>query len=314
MKKAIIIGNRGQDGTFLTQLLKDKGYVVLGVNSATVECSDGSDWTAVDILNMVSVANLIRTFLPDEIYYLAAFHHSSQCTDLLNSTDIWDKSFNVHVQGLINVLEAIHCTSTKIRLFYASSCLIFGKPEQTPQTEVTPINPLCIYGITKTTGMHCCNFYRTHHSIFASVGILYNHESHLRSEKFISRKIIQSAIQIKSGQQQTLVLGDLLTQTDWGYAPDYVDAMWRILQLDAADNFVIATGKLHTVLDWVEIVFQALGLTWRDHVKEDNLLIKRAKNTYVGDSSKLRHLADWYPSTSFKEMILKMLRLEGVLS
>ncbi|MFH2024273.1 MAG: GDP-mannose 4,6-dehydratase [bacterium] len=314
MKKAIIIGNRGQDGTLLTQLLKDKEYVVLGVDSATVECSDGSDWTAVDILNMGSVANLIKVFLPDEVYYLAAFHHSSQCTDLLNSSDIWDESFNIHVRGLINVLEVIRCTNAKIRLFYASSCLIFGRPEQVPQTEVTPINPQCIYGITKATGVHCCNFYRIHHSIFASAGILYNHESHLRSERFVSQKIIRSAIQIKRGQQQKLVLGDLSAQADWGYAADYVDAMWRILQLDAADNFVIATGKLHTVLDWVEIVFQALNLTWRDYVREEKSLIKRAQSTYVGDSSKLRRLTDWYPSTSFKEMIFNMLRLEGVLS
>lgn len=302
---------RGQDGTLLTQQLRAKDYSVLGIDRGTVECSDGSEWTTVDILDVESVADAVKRFTPEEIYYLAAYHHSSENADLVAPAGIWSESFSVHVRGLINFLEAIRAHVPGARLFYAASALVFGRPEQSPQTETASLDPVCVYGITKTAGVHCCRFYRRHYSVFASVGFLYNHESHLRPESFLSRKIVRAATRIKQGAQRELVLGDLSAERDWGYAPDYVEAMWRILGLQAADDFIIASGRLHRVLDWVEEAFEALGLVWQDHVRQERSLLSREPGKLVGDSSKLRRATGWHPSTSFREMVANMLRLEG---
>ncbi len=311
MKRAIVFGSRGQDGTLLTRHLLSKDYVVLGVGRAAVDSSDGRLHEPVDLIDASSVHRLIEEFRPNEVYYLAAFHHAAQAAELVSPSAIWDRSFDVHVRGLVHVLEAIRRNHPPARLFYAGSSLVFGQPAQSPQTEETPLNPQCVYGVTKTAGIHCCRLYRSQHNLFAAAGILYTHESPLRPDGFLSRKVIQAAIRIKRGEQRELVLGDLSAQSDWGYAPDYVDAMWRIAQAGAPDDFVVATGRLHRVQDWVETAFGALDLAWQDHVREDRSLIRRTNQALVGDATKLTRSTGWRPTTSFQDMVLSLLEHEG---
>ena len=267
-KKAIIIGCKGQDGTLLGEFLLNKGYHVIGVDVDFIQCSQQKILNKVDILNEKDVNDLVASIKPDEIYYLAAYHHSSQDQEV-QTHDLIDKSYKVNVHGLVNFLEGIRQYSSKTRLFYASSSLIFGNTAQNPQTEETPLNPVCIYGISKVAGMQICRFYASKHSVFSSIGILYNHESHQRPENFLSQKIVTAAKRIKAGLQKDLVVGDLEAQADWGYAPDFVEAMWKILQLESTETFIIATGKTHFVSDWVKLAFAKVGLNEQDYVHED---------------------------------------------
>ena len=313
MKRALIFGARGQDGTLLTEQLTRRDFHVLGVDRGATDCSLGESLPPVEINDPESVLAFFRRFVPDEVYYLAAFHHSSESAELLAPWTIWKRSFDVQVNGLLNVLEAIRAAAPKARLFYAASSLVFGVPDESPQTETVPPAPRCVYGITKTAGMQVCRFYRRHYGVFTSVGILYNHESHLRPETFLSRKIVSTAVRIKNGRANELVLGDLSAQSDWGYAPDYVDAMHRMLALSDPDDFIVATGKLHRVQDWVEATFGVLGLSWRDHCREDPSLITRRPKPLIGDSSKLRRQTGWCPETSFEDMIANMIEMEGAV-
>ncbi len=311
MNRAVIFGSRGQDGTLLSQHLAERDTHVIGVDRGSIHASDGDALPPVDVLDADSIRVLMRRFAPDEVYYLAAFHHSSQSADLLAPAMIWTKSFDIHVTGLTNVLEAMRRDAPGARLFYAASSLIFGESDQSPQTEAVPPAPRCVYGITKTAGMHVCRYYREQQSIFAAVGIMYNHESHLRPDTFLSRKIVKTALRIKSGEANEIVLGGLTAQTDWGYAPDYVDAMHRILSLPAPDDFIVATGRLHSVQDWLDAAFGALDLDWRDYYREDPTLITRRKRALVGDSSRLRDRSGWRPATAFEDMVSHMIEMEG---
>jgi GDPmannose 4,6-dehydratase len=311
MKRALILGSRGQDGELLTRHLTAREYHVVGVDRDSVDCSRGSSMPPVDVMDPASIHAFVRSFQPAEVYYLAAFHHSSQSTDLLAPAAMWSTSFDIHVHGLINTLEALRDAAPEARLFYAASSLVFGEPEQSPQTEAVPLNPQCVYGITKAAGSRVCDFYRQQYSIHAGVGFLYNHESHLRTEAFLSRKIVKTAVRIKHGEADELVLGNLSAQSDWGYAPDYVDAMHRIVNLPEPDDFVVATGRLHCVQDWVEAAFGALDLDWRRYCREDPSLITRRKRPLVGDSSKLRDRTGWRPATSFADMVSIMVEMEG---
>ncbi|SRR5579883_216193 len=310
MKKALIIGSKGQDGQLLTAHLTKQNYLVLGVARNKTECSDQTSWEPVDILNQSAVTSLIKKFQPDEIYYVAAFHHSSQNKELVDPSVLWSKSFEVNVSGLVNVLEAIRTSGTPIKLFYASSCLVYGDTTTTPQTELTPFSPNDIYGITKMTGVQICRYYRKQYHIFAAAGILYNHESALRPERFVSQKIIQGALRIKRGESDSLQLGNLSAEIDWGYAPNYVEAMHRILQLETPDDFIIATGITHTVRDFVVNTFAKLGLDWTRFVKEDKTIIQRGRGKLQGDPTKLQQLTGWQPTVSFEQMINYM--LDGV--
>lgn len=311
MKRALILGSRGQDGELLTRHLTAREYHVVGVDQGSIDCSRGSSMSSVDVMDADSIRAFVRSFKPSEVYYLAAFHHSSQSAELLAPAAMWNKSFDIHVHGLINTLEALREAAPRAHLFYAASSLVFGEPEQSPQTEAVPPNPRCVYGITKTAGLRACRFYREQYSIHASVGFLYNHESHLRTEGFLSRKIVKTAVRIKHGEATELILGDLSAQTDWGYAPDYVDAMHRIVNLPEPDDFIVATGELHCVRDWVEAAFGALDLDWHRYCREDPSLITRRKCPLVGDSGKLRDRTGWRPTTSFAEMVSNMIDMEG---
>jgi len=295
MSRALVIGAHGQDGTLLTSFLKAREWEVDGIGKEDLDLGRFDPVKAV----------LARGY--QHIYYLAAFHHSSQDSAVPSDRELYQKSSEVHVTGLINVLEGVRSVSPASRIFYAASSLIFGSPAQEPQNEDTPFAPHCIYGITKTNGIQLCRFYREKHGVFASSGILFNHESPLRQRKFVIPKIIHSAIAISSGSPEKLHLGDLSARVDWGYAPDYVEAMHRILCLDQPEDFVIASGETHSVQEVVAIVFHALGLDWRDHVLESPSILTRQRTALRGDSSKLHKATGWKPTVGFKQMILDLL-------
>ena len=311
MKKAIIIGSRGQDGQYLFQNLLKKNYEVIGLDLNTVDSASSRIKKTIDILRSKQVSHLLKQQKPDEVYYLAAFHQSSQ-DKADNDAEVFKKCLDVNVRGLFNFLEDIRRYSPMTRLFYAASSHIFGQPLCPVQDEKTPLQPHCIYGITKTAGLNLCRFYRQTHSVFASVGILYNHESPLRSPQFVSQKIVQTAIAIKHKREKKLVIGDLKVKIDWGYAADYVEAMRRILQLPQAGDFIISSGRAHTIEEFVKEVFALLQLDWRSFVEENPLLItKKLKNNLVGDHRKLTQATGWRPTVDLKGLI-KIMVMEGL--
>lgn len=303
-KSALVVGCDGQDGRIAVKLLDEKGYHVLGISKTPEKTSSprGFKRVAVDITSFNEVSRLIKKERPEEIYYLAAFHHSSQ-DKKIDNISLLTKSFRVNVLSLLNFLEAVRLFSPSSKLFYASSSLIFGEAKAAAQNEETKFNPETIYGITKADGIFLCRMYRKQYGVFAATGILYNHESTFRKEKFLSQKIVTTALRIKKGKSKSLVLGDLKAEVDWGYAPDYVRAMYKILQLEEPDDFVIATGKKHSVLYFAQTVFNMLGLDWKKYVKEESEILTRKRASLVGDARKLRASTGWEPKTSFEEMV-----------
>jgi GDPmannose 4,6-dehydratase len=307
-KRAIIVGSGGQDGCLLFDLLLRRGYDVIGIEKTFVRSSHSLDFHSVDVLNGEEVTALLSSIQPNEVYYLAAFHHSSEDPVLhLTPRQMLQASMDTHVHGLINFLEAILQSSRRSRLFYAASCRIFGNPSQAPQDEQTPFNPVCAYGISKAAGVQCCRYYRQAHDVFAATGILYNHESHLRREPFVSQKIIRGARRIQQKKQDHLVLGNLSIIRDWGYAPDYVDAMQRLLQLEKPEDVIIATGEGHSVREFVQTAFSLLGLEWGNYVMEDPHLLQGPQPVYIGNPQHLARLTGWRPSLSFQEMISQLM-------
>lgn len=310
MKKAIIVGCSGQDGKLLNSYLLKKDYRIVGIDKNITMGPDNSLIDPVNINNPQEVFQMIKVFKPDEIYYLAAFHHSSEA-DSIDNIDLFQQSFDIHVSALVNFLEGIKQYSPETRIFYAASSHIFGEPDSEIQNEDTAINPNCFYGITKAAGLFTCRLYKNNYSIFTSTGILYNHESSFRSEAFISKKIIISAINIKRKKQKKLVIGDLNAEIDWGYAPDYVDAMHRILNCEMADDFIVATGKKHKVIDFVKTTFEYLNLDWRRYVQEDRSIITKKNFCRVGNPKKLMDKTGWKPSVDFSKMIKLLLEDAG---
>jgi GDPmannose 4,6-dehydratase len=310
MRSALIIGANGQDGRLLYDFLLKKRYVVIGIDKNCIRCSQKMSYKKIDILKFDQVVRLIKEFKPQEVYYLAAFHHSSE--DLpIEDVALLQQSYQVHVAGFANFLEAIKLFSSKTKIFYAASSHIFGETTKLIQTETMPINPHCIYGITKASGLALSRFYRSRYGIFAAAGILYNHESSLRAQHFVSKKIIDGAINIKAGKQKKIVLGDLDAVVDWGYAPDYVRAMHLILKAKAPDDFIVATGKKHTVLDFVKVAFGHLKLNWKDNIEIDRSIVRKKSFSRIGNPAKLRTITGWKPKVSFKEMIKKMVTIDS---
>ena len=312
MRTAIIVGCLGQDGRLLSEYLIRKKYRLIGIDINYLKTPDKSRRKPIDITNLGHVNNLIRYSKPSEIYHLAAVHHSSE-DRTHNNIQLFDKSFEVNTFSLIYFLEAIRKFSPKTRLFYASSSHIFDDKENTINDEDSYINPSSIYGITKAAGLFICRFYRKEYSLFASCGILYNHESSFRGGSFISKKIIKGAIKIKRNQQDKIILGNINAEVDWGYAPDYVDAMHKILALKEPDDFIIATGKKHKVSEFAEIAFKYLGLDWKRYVGEYKGILTRETPPRVGNPSKLTSLTGWKPTVDFREMIKLLLTQEGAL-
>ena len=310
--KALIVGSSGQDGRLLFDLLNMAGYQIAGIDQEGMRCNFDCATGSLNILDRDAIAGFVAHFLPHEIYYLAAFHQSSQ-EAAPDTCALFAASLDVNVTGLVNVLEAVRRYSPSTRLFYTASSHIFKGSAVDVQDERTPIVPLCVYGITKAAGLFTSRYYRTEFSLFASVGIMYNHESSLRGENFVSRKIVTSAVRIKQGSQETLYLGDLNAAIDWGYAPDYVEAMKTVLALENADDFIIATGSAHTVREFAAEAFNYLNLDYLDHVREDPAIISRKQYRLLGDPSKIRAVTGWTPKTTFREMIRTMIDDEMVM-
>lgn len=298
-RSAVVVGSAGQDGTLLTRLLATRGYGVIGLARGDL-----------DILSPGEVAEFIARHRPAELYFLAACHHSSETLPAAEG-DLFRTSMRVHFDAAVNFLDAIYIHSPLTRFFYAASSHVFGPPANNLQNEDTPLQPDSIYGITKAAALMACRRYREAKGIFASVGILYNHESNLRGEEFVSRKIAKAVARIaRAGRRGTVVLGDLQARADWGYAPDYVDAMNRILQLDQPADFVVATGETHTVAEFAEIAFAAAQMDYRAHVTAQPAVLARRNPPRVGDASRLRKATDWRPSLDFATMVRRLVEVE----
>ena len=309
-QRAIVIGAYGQDGRLLCAELEDHHYEVTRIGRTTV--GTGKDPTRpFDIRDAAAVAQLVATTAPDEIYYLAAHHHSAE-ESTGDTATLLRESLTVHCLCLVNFLSAMQRRRGTTRLFYASSSLVFGNPDEAPQSENTPRRPVCAYGTTKLAGMNICDIYRREHGVFCGSGILFNHESPYRSPQFVTKKIVSGAVNIYLGLQSELTLGSLAAQADWGAAADYVAAMRAILSLPEPDDFVVATGKLHSVRDFAHAAFSALGLDYEQYVREDPGLVQRPirRVPLVGDASKLTATAGWMPQIGFEAMIQEMVQQE----
>jgi GDPmannose 4,6-dehydratase len=308
MKTVLIIGSEGQDGMLIKRLLYRKDYQLWGLGRS--KCRDYFGLTGYLLFDLekddyTNLINLIRDKKPDEIYYLAAFHHSSQEKEISDTLNFINKSVKINQIGFINVLEIVKENSPLTKVFYASSSLIYSGCLNPFQTENTLPEPRCIYSASKCGSMDAAKYYRNTHNIFVSVGILYNHESVLRKDYYLSKKIISESRLVKEGKIESITIGDLSALTDWGYAPDYVEAMWHILQLEIPDVYIISSGQPHSVQNWFEVLFEYLNLDWRKYVVEDPSIIIRKKPILIGDNQKLRS-SGWSPAFSFKDMVLDM--------
>jgi GDPmannose 4,6-dehydratase len=309
MRIAFITGITGQDGSYLAQLLLEKGYKVVGLVSQKHNIGDQNieDFKNKlilepgDLLDKKSLERIIKKYKPREIYNLAGITFVPQS---------WQKpalTFNINALGVTRLLELIRDISPQARFYQATSAKIFGNPQKGPQNELTPVNPDTPYAVSKTAAHFLVQNFRSHFNLFACSGILYNHESERRGPEFVTRKISLAAAKIKLGKKGRLQLGNIKAQQDWGYAPDYVRAMWLMLQQKKAQDFVIATGKLHTVEDICRISFSALGLDWQDYVEYDKALKRKEEATnFYGDYGRAQKVLGWQPQVSFKQMIEKM--------
>lgn len=299
MANALIIGAGGQDGTLLSKFLENIGMI-------TIRVFRNDPFLLYDpsFLRLFFLQNRI-----DHVYYLAA-HHRSSSSIISQADEEFALCFKTHVEYVQNVLNAIRLSSPNTRFFYASSSLVFGNPDDIYLTEESKRCPICDYGMTKKMGMDIVEWFREKYNIFASSAILFNHESSLRKDTFLSKMIIRTAVEIKCGKKDKLVIGDLSAETDWGFAPDYVKAFYAILQADRAGDFIVSSGELHKVQDWIEIVFDRLKLDWREYVEEDKRIISRKKRAMIGDNTKIRSIIGWEPETAFERMVEIMLEEE----
>jgi GDPmannose 4,6-dehydratase len=311
MKSALITGITGQDGPYLAEFLLSKGYRVSGTvrrlstpNMENIkDIADKIELYSADLLDQSSMTDAIRQSEPDEVYNLAAqsFVKASWDQPVLTGefTGI----------GVTRVLEAIRTVNSKIKFYQASSSEMFGKVTETPQREITRFHPRSPYGVAKVYGHYITLNYRESYDMFACSGILFNHESPRRGIEFVTRKITNGVARIKLGKQEKLVLGSLEPKRDWGFAGDYVEAMWLMLQQDKPDDYVIATGENHSVKEFVQEAFKVAGIEdWEKYVISDNAKYTRpAEVDYlIGDASKANKVLGWKPKTSFKELVKMM--------
>src|SRR6266581_3148356 len=305
-KRAIITGITGQDGSYLAELLLSKGYEVVGTvrrasapNYWRIEhLLDRVTLRPADLLDQLSIIRLVDEVRPHEFYNLAAMSFVPASWDQPMLTG----EFNA--QGVTRVLEAIRHVDPSIRMYQASSSEMFGKVREVPQTELTPFYPRSPYGVTKVFAHYITVNYRESYNLFAVSGMLFNHESPRRGLEFVTRKVSDGVARIKLGRADTLSVGNLDAQRDWGFAGDYVRMMWLMLQQDRADDYVIATGVSHSVRELVEIAFAHAGLDWKKHVRIDPALMRPAEVDHLlGDPSKARAELGWMPSVGFKQLI-----------
>ena len=308
-KRAVITGITGQDGSYLAELLLSKGYEVVGTVRRT---SSPNFWRIehlldrltirpADLLDQLSIIRLIADVRPHELYNLAAMSFVPASWDQPMLTG----EFNA--QGVTRVLEAIRQVDPSIRMYQASSSEMFGKVREVPQNELTPFYPRSPYGVSKVFAHYITVNYRESYGLFAVSGMLFNHESPRRGLEFVTRKVTDGVARIKLGLSDVLMLGNLDAHRDWGFAGDYVSAMWMMLQQDRADDYVIATGQSHAVRDLVQVAFDHVGLRWQDHVRVDQRLLRPAEVEHlVGDSSKARAALGWRPTVDFDGLIKMM--------
>ncbi len=309
MKRALITGITGQDGSYLAELLLGKGYEV----HATVRRASTTNYWRIehlldrltlhpaDLLDQLSLIKVIDEVRPAELYNLGAMSFVPASWDQPMLTG----EFNA--QGVTRVLEAIRQVDTSIRMYQASSSEMFGKVREVPQTEGTPFYPRSPYGVSKVYGHYITVNYRESYGLFAVSGILFNHESPRRGLEFVTRKVTDGAARIKCGLAGSLSLGNLDARRDWGFAGDYVRAMWMMLQQERADDYVIATGKSHSVRELVEVAFAHVGLDWQKHVKTDAKFLRPAEvDLLVGDPSKAKAALGWSPQVDFKGLVRMM--------
>ena len=308
-KRAIITGITGQDGSYLAELLLEKGYEVFGVtrrlsapNSWRIDhLRDRVTLCPGDLLDQLSIIRLLDQHKPDEFYNLAAmsFVPASWDTPLLTG------EFNS--QGVTRVLDAIRTVNPKVKFYQASSSEMFGKVREIPQTEDTPFYPRSPYGVSKVFGHYITVNYRESYDLFAVSGILFNHESPRRGLEFVTRKVTDGVARIKLGHADSLSLGNLDAQRDWGFAGDYVRAMWLMLQQPAADDFVIATGISHSVRELGELAFARVGLDWQKFVKTDPKLLRPAEVDHlIGNPAKAKRVLGWEPKVQFRQLVEMM--------
>jgi GDPmannose 4,6-dehydratase len=250
---------------------------------------------------------LIDIFRPDQLYYLAAHHHSSQSASAEDPC-LWRASWTVHVQAFFHFLAAVKECSPASRIFYASSSRVFGQVVGGRLNETSPFRPTCFYGITKASGMMLADYFRRTYGLHVSCGILFNHESPLRDAHFVSQRVVEGLVALKTGRASLLQIGSLNACTDWGYAPDYTRAMQLMLEAENAGDFIVATGETHTVREMIEIAAHTLGVQWEGRVVESPDILKRQAQTLCGDSSRLREVTGWQPSVSFSETVRIMAR------
>jgi GDPmannose 4,6-dehydratase len=309
LTRALVIGVSGQDGSYLSEQLAADGTEVWGLSQAGLVGAGNSTPLTISLGDRDAIGRLVAECVFDQIYYLAAYHHSAQ--DLSTASDIVRRSFAVHVDGLVNVLDGMIAARSPARLFYAASSHVFGIVTAAPQDEDTPMTPICAYGISKTAGVQLCRFYRQNLGLHASTGILFNHESPRRQLRFLSRKVSRAAAEIKLGRRDIVMLGDLNARIDWGYSPEYTDAMRRILALDEGGDFVVASGRAARVGDFVAATFARLNLDWRDYVQIDPAMVQKVgRGPLVGDPTKLLQKTGWSALTTMEELAALMVDAE----
>ena len=308
-KRAIITGISGQDGSYLAELLLDKGYEVVGVarrlsapNYWRIEhLLDRITIYPADLLDQLSIIRVIDDVRPHEVYNLAAMSFVPAS---------WDQPMltgEYNAQGVTRMLEAVRQVDTSIRFYQASSSEMFGKVRETPQTEMTPFYPRSPYGVSKVFAHYITVNYRESYDLFATSGILFNHESPRRGLEFVTRKVSDGVARIKLGLADSLSLGNLDAHRDWGFAGDYIRAMWAMLQQEKPSDYVVSTGVSHSVRDLVETAFAHVGLDWSSHVRTDTDLLRPAEVEHlIGDSSKACLELKWKPAVNFRELVHMM--------
>jgi GDPmannose 4,6-dehydratase len=308
-KRAIITGITGQDGSYLAELLLEQGYKVVGIARRTSAANywriehllDRIEIRAADLLDQLSLIRVISDVRPHEFYNLAAMSFVPAS---------WEQPFltgEFNSQGVTRVLEAVRHVDPSIRVYQASSSEMFGRVREVPQKETTPFYPRSPYGVSKVFGHYITVNYRESYGLFACSGILFNHESPRRGLEFVTRKVTDHVARIKLGLIDSLSLGNLDAQRDWGFAGDYVRAMWLMLQQPTADDYVVATGVSHSVQRLVELAFDHVGLDWRKHVRTDPALLRPAEVDHlIGDATKAREVLKWEPSVEFPGLVRMM--------
>jgi GDPmannose 4,6-dehydratase len=312
-RRALITGIGGQDGSLLAELLLDRGYEISGIvrrSGASYPNLDGIheriDLVEADLSDQLALVRALRAARPREVYNLASVSFVPAS---------WEqpvRTAQLAAVGVTALLEAIREVDPSIRFYQASSSEIFGDPVESPQTEATPLSPLTPYGVAKAYAHFITRSYRRRYGLHASQGILYNHESPRRPLEFLPRKVTHAAAAISLGLEGELWLGDLSARRDWGYAGDYVRAMWLMLQQDAGDEYVVASGVTHSVGELVEIAFGRVALDWRDYVHVDQSLVrgKAELHNLVGDPAKARQRLGWEPTVDFEELVTRLVDAE----